>query len=165
MARCIGPALRLYWSRLSSLPGGRWLFSRLLSSLVPYTGSIGACVRTLEPGHCVVTLRSRRKVHNHLKSVHAIALCNLGEMATGLALMGSLPDQTRGILSGLCIEYLKKARGRLTAECYCEVPESNEKRMYEISGEIRDGENDLVATVKASWLIGPEKQDSDDTAD
>jgi acyl-coenzyme A thioesterase PaaI-like protein len=156
-SKSIGPGLRQHWNRACALPGGKWLFSRLLGLMAPYTGSIGATVQALEPGHCVVTLRDRRRVRNHLYCVHAIALCNLGEMVTGLALMNSLPDQTRGILTGLSIAYIKKARGRLTASCHCEVPVDNRESEVLLNGEIHDAEGDLVAGVKARWLIGPEK--------
>ncbi len=156
MAQSIGPRLRWQWNALSSKPGGRWLFSRILGRSVPYTGSIGATVQTLESGYCVVALPDRRRVRNHLNSIHAVALCNLGEMVTGLALLHSLPDGVRGILTGLSIQYLKKARGYLTAECRCEIPETREHREYEITGEIRDPHGDVVATVAALWLTGPE---------
>lgn len=157
MTESIGPSLRRQWRTALSKPGGKWLFSKLLGRMVPYTGSIGAIIDTLEPGHCVVTLADRRRVRNHLRSVHAIALCNLGEMATGLALMNSLPDKTRGILAGLSIEYPKKARGKLSAECRCEIPADNSEHEYLLIGEIRDCDNDIVAIVNARWLIGPEK--------
>ena len=156
MARSIGPKLRYYWRKVSDRPGGKWLFSRILGLTVPYTGSLGGTVQLLEPGHFVVTLPDRRRIRNHLNSVHAIALCNLGEKTTGLALMNSLPDNTRGILTGISADYLKKARGRLTAECYCDIPDSKEKCEYTIKGDIRDAEGELVATVRARWLIGPE---------
>lgn len=158
MTQSIGPTLRRQWRLLSGLPAGNWLFSRLLGLVVPYTGSIGGVVTRLEPGHCRVTLKDRRKVRNHLRSVHAIALCNMGEMVTGLALMNSLPDNTRGILKGLSVEYLKKARGKLTASCQCEVPTDNQSRDYEITATICDIANEPVAMIKAHWLIGPEKE-------
>ena len=156
MTQSIGPKLRYHWHWASAWPGGKWLFSRILGRIVPYTGSLGATVQLLEPGHCVVTLPDRRRVRNHLNSIHAIALCNLGEMTTGLALMNSLPTDARGILTGISADYVKKARGRLTAECYCDIPDSPEKHEYTIKGDIRDSEGDLVATVRARWLIGPE---------
>ena len=156
MARSIGPKLRFYWQMVSSRPGGKWLFSRILGLMVPYTGSLGGIVQLLEPGHCVVALADRRKIRNHLNSIHAMALCNLGEKTTGLALMNSLPDNTRGILTGISAEYMKKARGRLTAECYCDIPDGQEKREYTIKGDVRDSEGELVASVHARWLIGPE---------
>jgi acyl-coenzyme A thioesterase PaaI-like protein len=156
MSRSIGPALRRRWQMLAGKPGGKWLFSKGLGRAVPYTGTLGARVQLLEPGRCVVILADRRRVRNHLHSVHAMALANLGEMATGLALMNSLPDGTRGILAGFRISYLKKARGRLLAECNCAIPPDNSRREYELTGEIRDTEDEVVAVVHARWLIGPE---------
>ena len=158
MARSIGPSLRKHWERISNKPGGKWLFSRILGYAAPYTGSIGANILTLSPGHCVVTMRDRRRVRNHLNSIHAMALCNLGEIVTGVALMNSLPDKTRGILSSFSIEYKKKARGLLVAECHCDVPSNNEECEYALIGKIRNSNDELVAIAKANWLIGPEKQ-------
>ena len=157
MSRSIGPVLRTQWRRLSMLPGGKWLFSRMLGHYVPYTGTSGACIDRLEPGHSVIKLRDRRKVRNHLKSVHAMALANLGEMSTGLALLNSLPDNTRGILAGFHVNYLKKARGALVAECHCVVPDNNHECEVEVLCEIRDAAGDVVTEVRADWLIGPEK--------
>jgi acyl-coenzyme A thioesterase PaaI-like protein len=157
MAQSIGPALRKHWRRLVTLPAGKRLFSRLLGKYVPYTGTLGAVIEVLEPGHCVVNLRERRKLRNHLRSVHAMALANLGEMTTGLALMNGLPDKTRGILTRFEIEYLKKARGLLTGECRCEIPSSNQDHELDVVCEISDATGDVVSIVTAHWLIGPEK--------
>ena len=156
MSRSIGPRLRYYRRTVSDRPGGKWQFSRVLGMIAPYTGSLGGTIQFLEPGHCVVTLPDRRRIRNHLNSVHAIALCNLGEKTTGLALMHSLPENTRGILTGISADYVKKARGLLTAECYCDIPDGNEKCEHTVKSDIRDAEGELVATVCARWLIGPE---------
>ena len=157
MARSIGPGLRAQWRRLAALPGGKRIFSMVLGRYVPYTGTIRAVIQQLEPGLCVASLHDRRGVRNHLGSIHAMALANLGEMVTGLALMNSLPDKARGILAGFSVEYLKKARGRLTAECRCEIPADNSEREYQLTGEIRDAEGDIVSIAQARWLVGPEK--------
>ena len=37
-----GARLLNLWQRLSPLPGGSWIFSRVLAFMVPYTGSIRA---------------------------------------------------------------------------------------------------------------------------
>ena len=157
MSHSIGPGLRAQWRRLAALPGGKHIFSTVLGRYVPYTGTIGAVIQQLEPGLCVASLRDRRGVRNHLGSIHAMALANLGEMVTGLALMNSLPDNARGILAGFSVEYLKKARGRLTAECRCEIPADNSEQEYQLTGEIRDAEGDIVSIAQARWLVGPEK--------
>ena len=147
--------IRSTWDKLSPLPMGKWLFSQGLGRMAPYSGSVGALVDELRPGYARVQLRDRKKVRNHLNSVHAIALMNLGEISTGLALMSAMPDDARGILAGLCMDYHKKARGLLTAECSCEAPSSSERKEYEVIGEIKDESGEVVATARARWLIGP----------
>ena len=145
------------WQRLSRLPGGRWLFSRLLGFIVPYTATVRPEVLALSPGHARVRVRDRRGVRNHLASVHAIALANLAEAASGLAVIAGLPPTARGILVGFRIEYLKKARGTLVAECTCDVPAPVEAMNFEPSVEIRDEAGDVVARAWPSWRIAPNR--------
>src|SRR5262249_46661447 len=129
-----GVALRALWNGLRPIPGGRFLFSKLLGVAAPYTGTVGAQIVDLAPGYARVALRDRRSVRNHLGSIHAIALANLAEMGTGLAFNVGLPDGARGILTGISLEYVKKARGRLTIECRCDPPQTNERREFDVAG-------------------------------
>ena len=101
--------------RLSSKPGGKWLFSRLVCLKAPYFASIAPRMELLEPGRAVATLRHRRAVTNHLGTVHAIALCNLAEFTGGLACDVSIPASMRWIPRGMTVEYLKKAVGSMRA--------------------------------------------------
>ena len=145
------------WRKLKPLPGGKWLFSRLLGRFAPYSGSIGANIVELDPGHALLELRDRRRVRNHLRSVHAIALANLGELTSGLAVMGALPNGVRGIITGLNMEYLKKARGRLLGECRCSPPsiaDMSDDVTLELITEIRDSEEDVVARAAVTWRLG-----------
>ena len=108
------PILPLF-RRLSSKPGGKWLFSRLVCLKAPYFASIAPRMELLEPGRAVATLRHRRAVTNHLGTVHAIALCNLAEFTGGLACDVSIPASMRWIPRGMTVEYLKKAVGSMRA--------------------------------------------------
>jgi len=141
------------WKRLSPLPGGKLVFSRVIGKMIPYTGSIKANVMVLEPGHCVVELQDRMAVRNHLSSVHALALANLGEFTSGLAMTAALPPGARGIVTGLSIEYVKKARGKITAETHCTIPELREKTRFDVVAELRDESKDVVARFKANWQV------------
>jgi len=149
-----GRLLRDAWRRLAPLPGGRTLFSLMLGRMVPYTGALGARVQELEPGYARIMLRDRRGIRNHLGSVHAVALANLAEVASGLAMLTSLPEGARGIVVHLGIEYLKKARGTLTAECRCSPPSGREETVT-VTADVMDAAGDVVARAEVRWLVRP----------
>jgi acyl-coenzyme A thioesterase PaaI-like protein len=142
------------WKILSRLPGGNWLFARLLGFFVPYTGTIGARVVSLRPGHARATLQDRRGVRNHLGSVHALALGNLGEMTLGLAMTALQPKNGRFIPVRLEMDYIKKARGLLTCEVdlpYVDWPDQGD---WQGEALIKDESGDTVCTVMAHFKVG-----------
>jgi acyl-coenzyme A thioesterase PaaI-like protein len=95
-------------------------------------------------------------VRNHLNSIHAIALANLGELASGLALISAMPKSAKGIVTRLEIDYLKKARGTLTATGEAEVPETiNEPTSLVAKATILNSDGERVATLDVHWLLSP----------
>ncbi len=131
------------------------MFSLALGLIAPYSGTIGARVEEIRPGFARVTLRDRRRVRNHLRSIHAIALINLGEIATGLAVLSTVSANMRGIVLGIQANYVKKARGKLTATADFQLPELVEENTpCEVTAQLRDESGEMVAEVKATWLIG-----------
>lgn len=89
--------------------------SRLVCLRAPYFASIAPRIERLEPGLCVVAIRDRRAVRNHIGTVHAIALCNMAELAGGLATDAAMPPTMRWIPKGMSVRYLRKASGPMTA--------------------------------------------------
>ena len=152
--------IRSLWDRLSPLPAGLWIFSRLLGRMVPYTGSIHATVRELKAGHARIEMRDRRGVRNHLQSVHAIALANLAEVTTGLPLAYSVQPAGRTILVSLTVEYEKKARGTLIATSDFTPPDASRDGEIEIPVEVRDAAGVVVTRARARWRYGPVRERS-----
>ena len=152
-----GPAasrLLALWRRCERLPFGRAIFGALFARQVPYSASIGASVLALEPGHVRLALRDRRAVRNHLGSIHAVALTNLGELASGLAMTAAMPTDVRGIVTRIETEYRKKARGTLVAESRVDFPEVTGDTDLDVRAEIRDVSGELVAVVLVKWRLG-----------
>ena len=145
------------WNRLAALPARTRIFSYLIRLYVPYTGSIRPEVLELRPGYSKVRIRDRRGVRNHLRSVHAVAMMNLAEAASGLALNAAVPPSMQAILVGFSIEFLKKARGPLTAECHCPLPKEGEKQEQVITAEVKNEEGVVVCKATARWLVGPKR--------
>ncbi len=143
-----------WWRRLGGSAAGRTLFARLLRTAIPYTGTIRPHVESLGPGHAHVRLRDRRRVRNHLGSIHAVALTNLGELASGLALVPWLPA-ARGIVIELRTTYHHKARGTLHALADCILPDVTEPMDWTTTARIVDEAGVVVAEVTARWRLAP----------
>ena len=149
--------IRSLWDRLSGRPGGRWIFSKLLGRMVPYTGSIKPRVLELSATGARIELRDRRAVRNHLNSIHAIALANIAELSTGLPLAYAVQPRGRAILLSLEVEFLKKARGTLVGSSTFASPDATREQDIEIPVEVRDGGGNVVARARARWRVGPAK--------
>lgn len=144
------------WNKFGHSVLGRALFNFLLGLIVPYSGSIHAKVLSLGDGKVCIAMNDRRAVRNHLKSIHAIALANLGELASGMAMFSVVPNSTRAIVVDLEIQYLKKARGRLIATGKANPPDIIDEPIKSIvEAEIKDAVGDVVATMNVHWLLSP----------
>ena len=105
------------WQRLTALPGplGTRLFSVAAALKAPYFVTVLPHVRVLEPGRCVVTAARWWWMRNHIGTFHAIAACNLAEVAMGMLAEASVPTTHRWIPKAMQARYLAKTSGGLTA--------------------------------------------------
>jgi acyl-coenzyme A thioesterase PaaI-like protein len=110
------------WRRLYGTAVGRWLFSSLVCWKAPYFATIRPRFGVLEPGRCELSMAKRRAVLNHIGTVHAIAMCNMVELAAGTATEVTIPGSLRWIPQGMNVEYLRKATTSLLATAIIEPP-------------------------------------------
>lgn len=148
------------YQRLGRRPGGRWMFSKLVCLKAPYFATISPRIEVLEPGRCEATLRHRRRVTNHLGTVHAIALCNLAELAGGLATDASLPASMRWIPKGMEVEYLKKAVGTMRAVAVpaAAVVEAAEGYALPVDVAVTDPAGDAVFRARITMWLSPRRR-------
>ena len=146
------------WLRLSGKPFGKMIFNWMIKKKVPYTGTISPEILEMSAGFVRARMRDRPIVRNHLNSIHAVALMNLGEMSSGLAVTSGIPDRTRPIITRLEIDYLKKARGDLVSTSTFKpgTTDFSQNRTFEVVAEIQNSKLETVARVKAFWLVGPQ---------
>lgn len=152
------PTLSLF-RKLQHKPLGTWLFSRLVCFKAPYFASIAPRITVLEPGRCEVRIRHRRAVTNHLGTVHAIALCNVAELAAGLMTEVSIPASMRWIPRGMTVAYLKKATGTVTgtATPAAAIVEATEGYSLPVAVEVKDPAGTLVFRATVEMWVSPKR--------
>lgn len=80
-----------------------------IGKIAPYFATIDPQFVKLEPGYCEIIIQNRKPVHNHLGTIHAIAICNGAELVAGLVTDVSIPEKHRWIPVAMKVEYLAKA--------------------------------------------------------
>src|SRR3954470_6346106 len=108
------PSVLSLYRGVTALPGGDRLFSFLFSQKAPYFATVRPRFVALRPDYAELVIPKRRRVHNHLKTVHAIAICNGLEAAMGALAEASIPRQKRWIPKGMEVSYTAKAVSDIT---------------------------------------------------
>ncbi|HXA46266.1 MAG TPA: hotdog fold domain-containing protein [Burkholderiaceae bacterium] len=146
------------WERFAPMPGGKWLFARLICFKAPYFGSIRPRFHALRSEYCEVSIVKRRAVTNHLGTVHAIAMCNMAEVAGGIMTEVTVPPTHRWIPKGMTVEYLKKAGSDLVAiatpEAKLDLSAAGE---YKVKVIVRDKQQEPVFQASITMWVSPKK--------
>lgn len=143
------------WNKLSSTGFGRWLFTRFVCYRAPYFASISPLIIELGVGRAVVTMRKRRKVKNHIGTVHVIAISNLCEIAAGTMTEVSTPADMRWIPKSMNIQYLAKAETSMTAIATVPPIESGDARDYIVAVDVHDENDKIVVHADISMYVSP----------
>lgn len=98
------PSLR--WRTLT------WAFGRN----VPFMHTARLQFKDLSEERALLYLRNRRRVQNHVGTIHAAAVALLAETASGTLLTMNLPEGRVPLLKSLQIDYTKLSMGDLLAE-------------------------------------------------
>lgn len=152
----MSPLMKIY-NRCSKYPFGNTIFSKLVCLKAPYFGSIKPRFMELKPGYSKILLKKRRAVTNHIGSVHAIAMCNVSELAAGTMLEASLPRTMRWIPKGMTVSYLKIAKTDLTAECSIPLDDLETPGEFPMSVSVKDAQGDEVFHAVITMHLSPKR--------
>ena len=102
------------YRRLAAYPQGKRVFSLVFEQAAPYFRTARPRFVELGPNRAELTIRKRRRVQNHLGTVHVIAICNGLEAAMGALAEASIPSTRRWIPKGMAVDYTAKATSDIT---------------------------------------------------
>ncbi len=149
------------WKLFAPKPGGKWVFSKLLCFKAPYFGSIRPRFEQLRPGHCEVRIKKRRAVLNHLGSVHAIAMCNMAELAGGVMTEVTVPATHRWIPKSMTVQYLKIAKTDLIAIAAPHAPlDLSAPGEFQVDVIVKDQQEEPVFSALITMWVSPRKAQS-----
>ncbi|MBT0586050.1 DUF4442 domain-containing protein [Alteromonas oceanisediminis] len=99
-----------------------WLSSKLLTWMfrfkVKLTGTVGIEVLETDLKRVVFRQKNRKKVQNHIGSVHAAGMALLAESATGFIVGANLPGDKLPLIKTMKLDYVKRATGDMQAEAW-----------------------------------------------
>lgn len=147
------------WNTLVNKPAGKWTFSKLICLKAPYFSSISPVFETLRANYCEIKIKKQRSVLNHIGTVHAIAMCNMAELAGGTMTDATVPSTHRWIPKGMTVEYLKKANTDLVAIA---TPADanfqwNQGSDYLVNVEVKDTKQETVFKAVITMWVSAKK--------
>lgn len=156
------PVVKMF-NRMATKPFGKKLFSMYVCRKAPYFGSISPVFTALAEGYAEVTVRNRRKVRNHLGTIHAIAMCNMAELAAGMMTEVSIPQNMRWIPKGMDVEYLKKAESnKVRAQAhFIDTVVKDAKQDVKVEVKVLDDNDATVCRAVITMLVSPKPTGSE----
>jgi acyl-coenzyme A thioesterase PaaI-like protein len=155
------PNLLTLWDRANTVPQGRRAFSMAFSRKAPYFSTVKPQFIDLRPNYAELLIKDRRAVHNHIGTVHAIALCNGLEAAMGALAEATIPANKRWIPKGMEVAYTAKADSdvRCIAETDPEQWEGGDPDLpVRVRGVRRDGTVVVEGVIRLWVTEKPAKQ-------
>lgn len=152
-------------STLNKLPPGLrvWALSTVIGRIVRFAGTASCRVEKLTPNECIIVLRNKKKVQNHIGSVHAAAMALMAESATGFITGLSVPDSRILVIRNLELEYVRRATGDMKAVAsfsneQVAFIQNSEKGEIQVPVVITDSTGAETVKARMVWAWTPKKR-------
>jgi len=136
--------------------------SFIVGKIIPFAGTASCRVETLTNHQCIVKIRNKRKVGNHIGTLHAAAMALAAESATGFVTAMNVPDSRVLVIRNMNLTYLKRTKGDLTAtatlsDADLERLKSEEKGDISVPVVLKDAEGTESVTAEMIWAWTPKR--------
>lgn len=136
-----------------------WLLTWMFGRTVRFVRTAGVHFEDLSEARVLLHIRNRKRVQNHIGSVHAAAMALLAETASGALLGMNVPDDRVPLLKSLQVDYVKRAKGDLRAEATLDAA-ARARLLREEKGEIvvpvrvtdESGEQPIQCRILWAWV-------------
>ena len=142
------------YNKLKDTAEGKAQFAQIVCQMAPYFASSHPEVVELRTCYGSWKMAKARDVENHIGTVHAIAMCNLCEITAGLTIEVTLPETKRWIPKGMSVQYLKKAKTDLSAECHIDVEDWDSVNDLPLSVDVKDTDGNVVMSAVITMQVG-----------
>ena len=149
---------------INKLPESMRVFalSKAMGKIIKYAGTSGIRVEKLTPNECVIVMPNRKKVQNHIGSVHATAMGLLAESATGFMTGMTVPDDRIIVIRTMELNYQKRASGDMKAVAsfsneQVDYIKNTPKGDIEVPVVITDETGTETVKAKMIWAWTPKK--------
>ncbi|MDF2178715.1 DUF4442 domain-containing protein [Aliiglaciecola sp. CAU 1673] len=128
-----------------------FIMTRAFCSKVKLAGTAGVEILQTDGKSVTFRLKNRKKVQNHIGSVHAAGMALLAESATGFITGINLPGDKLPLIKSMNIRYLTRAQGDMQAVAHL----SDEQ----ISAMMQQDKGEVNVAVKVTDATGTQTVD------
>ncbi len=156
--------LRNFVDKVNHYPN--WLSSRLMTWVFRHTvklaGTVKLDILETDGKRVVFKQKNRRKVRNHIGSVHAATMALLAESATGFIVGINLPGDKLPLIKTMNLNYVKRCSGDITVEAslteeQIALMQNTPKGEVNVQVKVTDSNNIEPMIAEMIWAWVPKK--------
>ncbi|MEG3767418.1 DUF4442 domain-containing protein [Alteromonas sp. 14N.309.X.WAT.G.H12] len=112
--------LRQFAQKANRYPGfiSRMLLTHMFRYKVKLAGTAKLDILSSDLSSVVFRVKNRKRVQNHIGSVHAATMALLAESASGFVVGVNLPGDKLPLIKYMNLQYVKRAQGDMTAKAH-----------------------------------------------
>lgn len=104
-------------------------YTMLFNSMVKLAGTSGLYVETLSQLESQVYLKNRKKIQNHIGSLHACSMALAAESASGMLVGMNVPDTHIPLIKSMHVDFVRRCQGDIRVKAW--LSQEDYERIHE----------------------------------